>query len=80
MREGMTYPNHVERIKCPNCGRVQYATVHESIPFNIYVHECTGCGYIIMESEWVQVCSCGKSIMNSNEVHSITCEIGDMER
>ena len=42
-----------EQIVCPNCERIQEATVtfDESMPFPSYVHECE-CGYIITESEW----------------------------
>lgn len=43
---------HIERIKCPHCGKIQPAKVIHAFPFNIYSHCCKKCGYIIMESEW----------------------------
>lgn len=43
---------HIERIKCPECGKIQPAKVIHGFPFNIYSHCCKKCGYIIMESEW----------------------------
>lgn len=42
-------------IRCPECGKVQQAQVEIGEPFNYYVHECTSCGYTIMESEWDEV-------------------------
>jgi ribosomal protein S27AE len=46
---------HPEIIKCPECGAVQMAEVVESMPWNIYVHDCIKCGYTIMESDWEEV-------------------------
>lgn len=46
---------HEEEIICPECGLQQWATVEHTIPFASYVHHCTGCKYIIMESEWQTV-------------------------
>jgi acetone carboxylase gamma subunit len=43
---------HSETIKCPECGKVQRAIVEHSEPWYTYVHDCIGCGYTIMESEW----------------------------
>lgn len=43
---------HAERIKCPECGMEQIAYVKETILFNIYIHQCHGCGFLITESEW----------------------------
>jgi len=48
-------PSHFEDIKCPGCGSVENAEVLHTWPWWAYVHECTGCGYIIMESEWDKV-------------------------
>lgn len=45
--------SHLEQIICLECSKVQTAVVEHTIPWNSYIHECTGCGYIIMESEWV---------------------------
>lgn len=49
--------SHQEAIECPACKLKQFATVEfeEWMPFPAYVHECVGCKYIIMESEWTQV-------------------------
>jgi C4-type Zn-finger protein len=44
--------NHTDIIKCPNCGEIQLAIVEHTIPFYSYIHKCTKCRYIIMESEW----------------------------
>lgn len=43
----------VDKIKCPNCGKVQDAEVtqHLNAPFATYIKNCE-CGYTIMESEW----------------------------
>lgn len=41
-------------IICPRCGVVQVATavLYEGSTWYAYVHECIGCKYVIMESEW----------------------------
>ena len=43
-----------ETITCPECNEIQEATVtfEDLMPFEVYVHECKGCGYVIGESEW----------------------------
>lgn len=46
---------HFENIVCPECDREQLATVEHTFPFFTYIHECVGCGYTIMESEWEKV-------------------------
>jgi hypothetical protein len=43
---------HTEEIRCPDCGYLQNAKVEHTVPWYSYVHQCTSCGYIIMESEW----------------------------
>lgn len=43
---------HEETIKCPSCDKVQIAIVNHTTPFHTYIHECTSCNYVIMESEW----------------------------
>jgi hypothetical protein len=43
---------HEEEIICPECGLQQWATVEHTIPFGTFVHACSKCKYIIMESEW----------------------------
>ena len=42
-----------DKIKCPECGKVQDAEVtqHLNAPFATYIKNCD-CGYTIMESEW----------------------------
>ena len=46
---------HAETIKCPECGEIQEAFVEHTVLWNVYIHECITCGYIIMESEWEEV-------------------------
>ena len=46
---------HEQKIECPECKSIQTAKVIETIPFFIYVHECTHCNYTIMESEWNRI-------------------------
>jgi RNA polymerase subunit RPABC4/transcription elongation factor Spt4 len=46
--------NHQESIKCPSCGSIELATVEYTKPFNTYIHNCSKCKYVIMESEWEQ--------------------------
>ena len=43
---------HEEQIICPMCEELQTATVEHTIPWYSFIHECSKCGYIIMESEW----------------------------
>ncbi len=43
---------HFDHIICPDCKKEQMAFVLHTIPFNTYIHECTNCNYLIMESEW----------------------------
>jgi uncharacterized Zn finger protein len=40
------------KIICNECDSIQDAVVEDCWPFPIYVHRCTNCGYINMESEW----------------------------
>ena len=47
------------KIICPECNSIQDAVIEDAWPFPIYVHKCTGCEYIIMESEWNE---CDKSL------------------
>ena len=46
---------HTETILCPECGSLENATVEQSIPWWIYIHECKNCDFIIMESDWDKV-------------------------
>ena len=51
--EGQPAPaSHAERIVCPQCKAVQVATVAHGAYFDTRVHNCAGCGHVIMESEW----------------------------
>jgi len=47
--------SHTEIIQCTECSKAQEATVYNTFPLASYVHTCTGCGYIIMESEWQKI-------------------------
>jgi len=49
----MTEHLRYEVITCPACNSKQVGEVCSTFIWNSYVHECTGCEYIIMESEWV---------------------------
>ena len=44
-----------EIIICPECNTIQEATVKQSIPFWVYIHDCINCGYTIMESDWEKI-------------------------
>ena len=46
---------HSEFVICPRCESVQNAAVLHTWPWHIMVHDCTKCGYTIMESEWQRV-------------------------
>lgn len=48
-------PTHAETIRCPNCESIQCAEILHTFPWHSYVHNCTSCGYVIMESEWEPV-------------------------
>ena len=40
-------------IICPNCGSIELAEVDTTtVPWNTYIHHCSKCEYIIMESDW----------------------------
>ena len=43
-----------QRIVCPECGLVQEAMIerYADEPWPRFIHDCVGCGYTIMESEW----------------------------
>lgn len=47
----------IDRIVCPQCKLLQTALVTHTKghPWPTYIHVCTGCGYVIMESEWFTV-------------------------
>ena len=47
-------PGHYEIIICPNCGQEQEAHVRHTNLWNVYIHECDNCEYVIMESEWIK--------------------------
>ena len=42
-------------IQCPVCDLVQVAEIENTFPWGTYIHHCTRCKYIIMESEWNSV-------------------------
>ncbi len=40
-------------IECPECGAVELAEIATTtIPFNTYIHRCSQCNHVTMESEW----------------------------
>jgi uncharacterized Zn finger protein len=47
--------HHKETIKCPECNKAQEGEVMHTWPFYTYFHQCDGCGYTIMESEWIKI-------------------------
>lgn len=47
--------SHQEAIICPNCQSIEQATVEHTHPWDTYIHHCSHCQYIIMESEWEPV-------------------------
>ncbi len=50
----MNVTSHQEAIKCPQCQLKQFGTVtyDEDAVFATYIHHCTGCAFVIMESDW----------------------------
>jgi len=52
MKSKQSVKTTIEKIVCPECGKIQNAKVEHTIPFATYIHECERCEYIIMESEW----------------------------
>lgn len=42
----------MEQIKCPECGSMQKVEMLHDFPF---VHTCSNCEYVIMESEWESI-------------------------
>lgn len=47
--------HHHEKIVCPSCQSVEVAIVKHTFPWWSYIHNCSKCGYTIMESEWDEV-------------------------
>lgn len=43
---------HLVQIVCPECNHGQVATVEHTFPFYTYIHTCTNCNYLILESEF----------------------------
>lgn len=54
-REDENSKMHYEKIKCIDCNHEQIAEVQHTWPWWSYVHTCTRCGYVIMESEWEKI-------------------------
>lgn len=52
-------------IRCTNCNVKQVAAVDKTPVFATYVHTCTACGYVIMESEWETLPPIGPSLENN---------------
>lgn len=53
--ENTEVESHIEQICCPYCEKEQPAIVKHTFPFYTYIHDCTNCGYTIMESEWEKI-------------------------
>jgi ribosomal protein S27E len=51
-KEKKVMEKHLEKIKCPECGLIQIATVLHTLPWFSYYHDCINCKHTIMESEW----------------------------
>jgi ribosomal protein S27E len=47
--------SNFEEIICPECNHIQLAKVKDMDPWNIFIHKCSNCGYIITESDWEEV-------------------------
>jgi len=45
------------KITCPACSQAQPAVIeqYDGEPWARYIHRCSHCGYLIMESEFVEV-------------------------
>ncbi|HEY0108015.1 MAG TPA: hypothetical protein VGB67_00220 [Fibrella sp.] len=70
---------HSETIRCPNCQAIELATVEHTAPWFSYVHTCSRCNHIIMESEWDRIDrkpACGFCGIDNGE-HAINC-IGEI--
>jgi len=44
--------SHTEDIVCPVCNSIELATVYHTFPWFTYQHQCSHCGYYILEDEW----------------------------
>lgn len=67
------------RIRCPQCNLVQDAKVeyYRGDPWPIFVHNCTQCKYVIMESEWEEVTECAvckKEFVKEFDLHDCCSE------
>ena len=58
-----------QMIVCPECGSLQQAEVvwYRGDPWPCYVHTCTACKYVIMESEWEEVIT----VLNSLDANAV---------
>ena len=45
-------PWTLDYIECPKCLTKQSARIFENGPKAVYLHECTGCGFIIEKKDW----------------------------
>jgi predicted transposase YbfD/YdcC len=48
------HKSHYEDIICQGCQEVERAEVVHTRPWFSYVHECSKCGFINMESDWTE--------------------------
>ena len=44
---------HEQIIFCPECKQEQIGIIQHTFPFFTYIHTCSNCNYVIMESEWI---------------------------
>lgn len=64
--EKIKVESHKEVIICPECETEQSAEVLHTWPWASYVHVCTNCNYIIMESEWTLKSLTGEELKFTN--------------
>jgi len=58
-------PDYNVKIICPQCQSIQDANVEPCWTWDVYIHKCTECKYIIMESEWNEIQN-NKNLENEN--------------
>lgn len=59
--------SHQETVRCPECESIEVATVEHYWPWPAFVHHCSKCAYIIMESEWERVNDTGTATSLPND-------------
>jgi hypothetical protein len=56
-----------ETIECQECKSIELANVEQTFPFYTLIHNCSNCGNIITESDWVVVKTCDKPLVLETE-------------